>query len=233
MRLILPLFAVLLLAPAASAATLADHEEPHEGLDKVFLFTLTPDEAAKPHAAIFRGTPGKPFGLQIVDAQGKELWIKNGSRGIQTFPTLEPGDYRFVLRGQGAFQVTDKLLDRKDHPVIPYVLNVSPVLGGGTDAYVISPTRNWTLDVGGDVTVEYWDMTGAPETVEAPFNRTARWGSAYVVTVRGEPGTPYSLGFTPTTLPEPTRDSPAPALPLAFAALGLVAVALRRFRRRT
>lgn len=233
MRPVPPLLLLVLLAPAASAATLADFEEPHEGLDKVYPFDLTAEDAEKPHAVVFRSTPGKPFGLQIVDAKGTEMWIKNGSRGIQTFPTLEPGPYRFVLRGQGSFQVTDKMLDRRDHPIIPHVLNVSPTLEGPADAYVLAPSSNWTLDVGGNVTVEYWDLAGAAETVQAPFNRTARWGSAYVLTVRGEPGTPYTIGFTPTTLPERARDAPGPALPLAIAAVGLALLAGRRLRRRT
>lgn len=234
MRLPLFLLALVLLAPLASAETLANFEEPRKGVDALYPFTISNDEANEPRAVIFRNAPTRGFGLILYDDKGEEVWIKNGTRGVQTFPGFPAGNYRFFIRGDGWFQVADKFLDRKDHPTIPHVLNTTATLEG-TDAYVIAPSRNWTIDISGNVSVEYWDMTGISENLTAPFNRTARLGSVYVLTVRGEEGAPYSIGFTPVDLPppEPRRnDSPAPALPLALGAVA-AAFALVRFRRRT
>lgn len=224
---------MLLLAPVASAETLSSFEEPRKGVDALYPFDVTADEAGEARAVIYRNTPGRVFGLVVYDDTGKEIWVKNGTRGIQTLPAFSEGRYSFFIRGDGAFQVTDKFLDRKGHATIPYVLNTTARLDG-TDAYAMAPSQNWTLDVEGNVTVEFWDLSGPSENLTAPFNRTMRWGSAYVLTVRGADDEAYTLGFTPTTLPPPEpKETPAPALPLAFAAVALALVAGRRLRRRT
>lgn len=215
------LLALVLAAPLASAqATLASLEEPHKGLDQVWPVTVTQEESARTNLAIFRNAPTSRFGLIIYDSTGAEVYVQNGTRGIQTLPSLAPGDYRFFVRGQGEFQVTEKGLEK----LIPG--NVSTNLRGA-DAYVLSPSRAYRLEVAGNVSAEFWNLIAEKEQLQAPFARDVTKGGAYVITVRGAEDTPYTLTLVPTEAP-PTGNE-APGLGVAALALALgVAIALRR-----
>lgn len=216
----LVVLALVLLTPLAAAAeTLASLEEPHEGTDRVWDVTILQEEADKPHALVFRNAPGSGFGLVVYDATGAEVFVRNGSRGIQTLPAFPAGEYRFFVRGHGEFQVTDKAWEKLLQG------NVSAQLRG-TDAYIMSPSRPYEMAFEGPVQVEWWDMTGAPETLAPPANRTVKLGGAYVITVRGDEGASYSI-----TLREPVTqvvETPAPALAATLVALGALAVLRRR-----
>lgn len=216
----LVVLALVLFTPLAAAAeTLASLEEPHEGTDKVWDVTILHEEADTPRALIFRNAPGSGFGLTIYDTTGAEVFVRNGSRGIQTLPALPAGEYRFFVRGHGEFQVTDKAWEKLLQG------NVSTQLRG-TDAYIMSPTRPYEMAFEGPVQVEWWDMTGAPEPLTPPATRSVKLGGAYVITVRGDEGASYAITLTEAE-PE-VVETPAPAAAAALIALA----ALAAFRRR-
>lgn len=212
----------LLLPTAVAVESLADFEEPHQGTDKVWDLVVTQDEANARRALVYRNTVGHPFGFIIYDASGAEIFIKNGSRGVQTFPALEAGEYKLFVRGSGEFQVTEKAFERTLTEN-----NISTTLRG-TDAYVLSAGRYWQVDFTGDVRIEWWSLTGVPEIVVPPTNRTAEVGQAYVMTVRGDPGAPYTITLNPVDAP--VKESPGVGLAVFLVALSAL-VGLGRLRR--
>lgn len=216
---------LVLLSPTALAAeSLSDLEEPHKGTDKVWDVTVTNAEANARRVLIYRNEVGHGFGLIIYDSTGAEIFVKNGTRGLQTLPELAAGEYKFFVRGAGEFQVTDKAFER-----IIKENNVSTTLRG-TDAYVLSPSRYWKVDFTGDVTVEWWALTEKAESLTSPVNRTAQAGQGYVMTLRGAEGTPYTISMTPTDAPV----TESPSIGLVALLAGVVGVALAaRFTRRT
>lgn len=213
--------ALILAAPLASGKdTLSSLEEPRKGADQVWDVTITAEEAARTNLVVFRNAPSAVFGLIVYDANGTEVYVKNGTRGLQTLPKLAAGDYRFFVRGSGEFQVTEKGLERL------LTGNVSTTLAG-TDAYVLAPSRHYRIDFAGDVDVEFWNMVEAKEQLEAPFSRNATQGGAYVFTVRGAEGTPYSLTLTPIAAPPEEKETPGVGI-VGFALALAFALVLRR-----
>ena len=212
---------VILLPTAAAAETLVGLEAPHSGTEKIWDVTVLASEARKPYALIYRNLPSQPFGIVVYDAEGAEVFAKNGTRGIQTLPPLEPGPYRFFVRGTGAFQVTDRAFERNN------LSNVTTTLGGTADAYVHSPTKHYDVAFTGDVDVEWWDLTGAPETFRAPASRTASVGKAYVTTVSGAEGAAYTITLTPIGAPAVASETPFVGVGLLVA----VVIALSMARR--
>lgn len=218
------LMVVLLLPVAAAQETLADLEEPHRGTDKVWEVTVTPEEADKARALIYRNGPRSVFGLIVYDASGAEIFSKNGTRGVQTLPALPQGAYRFFVRGSGAFQVTDKIVGRTvEAPLDDVGL-------AGTDAYVLSPRVAENVTIDGSVHVEWWDLTDNAVDLAAPFTRHADPGGVYILTIRGDEGALYSLTLVEAEAP-PTPPSGTPA-PWWLALLGLLGVAVARRRAR-
>lgn len=214
--------ALPLVAPLAAAAeTLTDLEAVHAGTDQLWDVVVLQEESTKHRALVYRNAPTRSFGLVVYDAEGREVFAKNGTRGIQTLPPLEPGAYRFYVRGTGSFQVTGKAFERDN------LTGVDTTLQGAADAYVLAPTKHYDVTFTGDVDVEWWDMTVASETFRAPDNRTAKVGGAYVITVTGAADAPYTVTLTPTQAPTQS-ETPAPGLALLLLlALG-VALARRR-----
>lgn len=222
-RSALLLLALVALAPAAAAQaeTLASFEEPHRGVDAVWDFTVLQEEAGEQRALIFRNPVGAGMGIVIFDSTGKEIFTKNGSRGIQTLPNLTPGNYRFFVRGSGEFQVTEKAFERTIEG------NVSTTLRGA-DAYVLTPTRHYQVQLDGDVEAEFWDMTARAETLTPPAARDVKPGKAYILTVRGDEGAQYGIRLTPTDAPAEENGTPGLAPLLAVLAVALVARLTRR-----
>jgi hypothetical protein len=231
----------LLLVPhgaaQSSVRTLADLEEPILGEDLVVDFTVTPEEAGTPGIAIFLNPPGKPFGLVVYRQDGTEAYVKNGTRGAQPFPALDAGPHKLYLRGAGAVQITRTHLDRLGGG--PEVTEVNGTLRG-TDAYLLAPTRGWTLHVEGDVRVELRDLGGATRQLATPVSENVSRGGVYVLSVRGDEGTPYRAWLEPIG-PEPAatnqtggsedehaHQTPLPGAPLLALALVGAALALRR-----
>lgn len=217
-----PLLALVLLAPIASAQeTLDSLEEPHGGTDKVWDIVVEPDEAGEARAIVFRNPLGRVFTLVIYDANGTEVFIKNGTRGIQTLPPLSPGPHRFFVRGEGEFQVTDKAFE-----LILKVDAVNTTLEG-TDAYVLAPSRPYDVSVTGDVRLEWWPLTESKQEVALPFARSVDKGNAYVMTIRGAEGAAYSITLTPGQAPAPTNEAPGLGAAALVALLALVALTRR------
>lgn len=217
----LVVLALVLLTPFATAAeTLASFEEPHAGTDKVWDVTVLHEEENEPRALVFRNRPGAGFGLVVYDSTGAEVFVRNGSRGIQTLPGLAAGEYRFFVRGEGEFQVTEKAWERTVHD------NVSTTLQG-TDAYILSPTKAYEVAFTGPVQVEWWDMTATPEALTPPDARQAQVGGAYVMTVRGAEGAAYAISLRETE-PVAKAQTPSPALGALLVTLAALAVLRRR-----
>lgn len=227
----LVLLALLPLAPLASAQgtlTLAQLEEPRKGVDATWSVVVTEEDRAIPRAVVYRNVPGNPFGLVVLDGAGNTLFERNGSRGIQTLPILQPGTYTFLVRfREGEFQVIE--------PAFGRTLNesVNASISDGTDAYVIAASRHYEFEVTGAVSVEWFDLQAAgPEALSTPVTRVAGAGKAYVLTLRGAEGAPYGIALretdvAPTT---PTMTEETPGLPM-LALLGVVAL-LAVVRRR-
>lgn len=229
-RLLLALLLLPLAAPLAAATTLSDFEEPQRGEDLVVPFTVTSEEANKPRAIIGRVQPGATFTVSVYAPNGSAVYDRRFTSGIQTFPGLPEGDYRLAIRaGLGEVQVTEKFLDRAN-ATSAGLTDVSRTLDG-TDAWVLSPSRNWRVEVEGEgLKVEVWNLRvpGLP-VLDAPANFTAELGHVYVMTLRGEEATPYRIRLVPIEAPPaPTNDTPAPAVPAALAALVGLALVLRR-----
>lgn len=209
----------LLVPVAAAQETLGDLEEPHAGLDKIWTVRVTPDEANASRALIYRNAPRSPFGLVVYDASGHEVFAKNGTRGVQTLPALPAGDHRFFVRGTGEFQATEKTLGRD-----PQRMSVNATLER-TDAYVLTPQKSVNVSIEGAVRVEWYDLTGGPADVTPPFTRLADPGGVYILTVRGDQGTAYSIALADAATPEPMDHADTPSAPIALVLLlvGLLA----------
>lgn len=203
-------------ANAQTSETLASLEEPHEGSDRVWDITVTEDEADEDRILIYRNQVGKRFNVSITNAEGKEIFTKRGDRGVQTLPGLPAGQYKFFVRGTGAFQVTDKGFGK----TIPEG-NVSANLSG-TDAYVLTSQKYYNVSFTGNVSVEWLSLVSSPDGFEAPGMRLAQAGLPYIITLRGNEDAPYTISFDLAPAP-PTveKDTPAPGMALVvFAALG-------------
>lgn len=219
--------ALVLFAPLAHAQeTLASLEEPHRAtggdvLGRIWNVTVLPEEEGQ-RVLVFRNPPRSGFTLEVYDAAGTIVYDQTGTRGTQAFPALTPGDYRFRVDKAGEFQVTEKILSRTAPE------NVSAQLAG-TDAYLFMPVVAHLIRFGGAVEVEWWDLTGAAERIVSPFERVAPGQHIFVLTVRGEEGAPYSIGFEATEAPpEPDADATPLAAWGALGALGALALARRR-----
>ncbi|HVM45622.1 MAG TPA: hypothetical protein VM582_06775 [Candidatus Thermoplasmatota archaeon] len=214
------LLALLLAAPLAAAqATLESLEEPHAGIDKVWPIVVTEEQAGKQRPVVFRNAPTTPFTLVVYDATGTEVYERRGTRGVQTLPALDAGEYRFFVRGPGAFQVTMRAFERDG------LEDFDGALGGTADAFVLAPSRDYNVTFTGSVRVEWWDMTSTPEDLTPPAERAARKGGAYVITVRGDDATPYAIALEATSAP---AGDDTPGLGVG-ALLGILALlALRR-----
>lgn len=227
MRLSPLLLVPLLLLPVAQAATLSDLEEPVRGSDRIVPFTLTEHEAGLAHLIVFLNPASKPFGLVLYDHQGASVYEQNGTLGVQGMPRLEPGDYRFLIRGDGAFQVVNRTLDR------PAGANTSvqETLTGEVDAYLFVPQSGWSVDLTGDVEVEVRDLTKPAVKHTPPANFTAQPPFPLVLTVRGAPGAAYGITMTPRALEEDAGESETPGAGAALALLATgAALAVRRRR---
>lgn len=222
-------FALILLAPTAtSAKTLADFEEPfvtEEPLGAVLPFQVTPAEAGRDWIVIFRGTPGAPFNLSLVDESGATLYGERGSRGVRTLPEVTPGDYRFTISNAGSFQVARGRLDAGANLTRELV---------GSDAYVAatSATAEKRVTFAGNVTIEAWDLVAQPE----PLAPGAAWrmppGHVVVYTVRGADGSPYTVTVEESAVaPSAPAESPGPGLALLAATISCAALIARRSRR--
>ena len=237
--LTLPLLA-LLVAPMAFAQpgkTLSDFEEPVLGDNLVVDFTVTAEEADKPGIAVFLNPPSRGFGLVVYRADGSTAYERNGTRGVQPFPALPEGAYKAFVRGNGAFQITPRHLDRLGSGA--QVTEANGTLRG-TDAYVLAPTRGWVLHVEGDVQAELRDLGGPTRTLSTPVAANVSTGAAYVLSLRGEEGSAYRVWLEPTG-PEPSTLTPPTAGrgqaggektpgagPLLVALAACAALALRR-----
>lgn len=226
------------LAGAASARTLLDFEEPVVAQSEVLDFTVTPEEAGQPAVVVFLGDPARAFGLSLYRPDGTIAYERNASRGIQALPALQEGVHKFFVRGEGAFQVTNRSLDRLGGR--PAVTDANETLQGGADAWVLVPTRAWNLRVEGNVTAELRDLGGATRQLAPAASTSVSQGAAYVLTLRGANGTAYRAWLEPVGAdPGPTgggrvdgppSETPAPGLlVLALAFVG-AAHALRRRR---
>jgi MYXO-CTERM domain-containing protein len=217
------LLALVLLAPVASAQeTLDSLEEPHAGTDRTWEIVVEPDEAGEARALVFRNPVGKTFTLVIYDANGTEIFIRNGTRGIQTLPGLSAGPHRFFVRGEGEFQVTNKAFER--------ILKVDAVNATleGTDAYILAPSKPYDVRVEGDVRLEWWPLAGEADEPPLPLTRAAATGNGYVFTLRGDEGAAYSISLTPGEAPATaTNEAPGPGA-LALAALVAIVALTRR-----
>lgn len=219
--------ALLLLAPVASAAdTLTTFQEPREGIDQVFPFTLLPEEAERPHALIYRNAIRSPFNLTILDEAGVEVFGKAGGRGAINFPELAPGEYRFFVRGSGEFQVTDQFYIGTAPPE-----SLSENLTG-TDAYVFALPDWYNLTLEGNVSAELFEVAGGKGTLSTPLRFTIAPRSPVVLTLRGEEGAAYTFSTVaieaPPPPPTPTDETPGPALGALLAAVVAVALVARR-----
>ena len=242
---LLLVLAAALVAPSAGAQgarTLSDLEEPVTGENLVMEVRVTPEEAGKDGIVVYLNAPGRPFGLVVYRADGTTAFDKNGTRGVQPFPALTAGAYKFFIRGQGAFQLTTTYLDRLGGN--PVVTEVNGTLRGA-DAYVFAPTRGWILRIEGapGVQAELRDLGGATRTLPLPFEGNFTRGSAYVLTFRGAPGASYRVsmervGPDPVetdgneTRPTPgeggSARTPGPAPAFVAAGVALAALAWRR-----
>jgi len=223
----LALLALVLLAPLADAqSTLASLEEPHLATDadvagRIWAITVLPEEAGEERTLVFRNPVRSPFRLDVYDERGEVVFNQSGTRGIQRLPALAAGDYRFRVDRAADFQVTEKVFSR----VAPE--NVTAQLAG-TDAYVLIPNGDHRVRVEGAVEVEWWEMTGASETLAAPFSRDAPHARPHVLTIRGEEGAAYSIGVEQITLPPEVEAEETPlAVWAPLAALAAVALARR------
>ncbi|HUR69086.1 MAG TPA: hypothetical protein VM370_07550 [Candidatus Thermoplasmatota archaeon] len=214
---------LILLAPVAAAQqaeTLASWEEPHKGTDKVWDLIVTQEEAGAQRALIYLNPPSIRFSFVIYDVNGTEIFVKNGTLGIQTLPALKPGPYKFFIRGSGEIQITEKAFERvlKEN-------NVSARLRG-TDAYVLAPSQFYDVGFTGDVRVDWLAVSGPHEELTPPFTKAAAIGDAYIFTIRGEEATPYTVTLTPTAAPTKAESSGAGLAALLVA--GLAAAVLTR-----
>lgn len=218
----LALVALILAAPQVAAQdTLDAFEEPHVGVDKVWTFTVLPEEANKPRPLVYRNGARSAFNLTLYDAQGGIAFAQNGARGLQTLPGLDAGDYRFFLRGSGEFQVTGKYYaNRQPEPRVEGALH-------GSDAYaLIFP--NWTMvAIEGNVRASWWDLTAGESVIPAGGNVTATASVPYVLTLRGDEGAPYTVMFTPVDAPpQAEEEAEAPGLGLVGALVAIAAALL-------
>lgn len=217
---------VTLLPTAAAVDTLATFEAPHGGSDKLFPFVMLREEAGHQHGLIYRNSAVVKFTLDVVAANGTVVFHKNGTRGIQTLPDLEPGDYTFHVHGDnpGSFQVTDRVLDVFRNNT---TTDVTTRLSGEADAYILTASRNWYVKLSGSVDVEWFDLTTpAARKLIIPANETADVSKAYILTVTGHDGAPYEIHLYPR---EVSKGAPGLA-PIAFLGALLLATAFRRRR---
>lgn len=225
MRLTAAILLLLLLAPLAGAATLADFEKPYRGAPEsggVIPFTVTEEEAGEMRILIYRNSPTRVFNLSVVGESGKTVFEKAGTRGVQTLPALEAGNYRFAItRAPGEFQLTTRDLSK--------LLPVEETLRGPADAFVFVAENRLNLTFEGNVTIEAFNLQKTPETHPANTTLTIEKREVFVFTLTGEEGTPYSI--TKEDLPDappPANETPAPGL----AALALAAFVAMRARGR-
>jgi hypothetical protein len=230
LHLPLALLLVALFAPFAGAQgplpTISDFEEPYvveRVTGAVVPFEVGAEEAGARWLVVFRSTPGNAFNLSVVADNGTAVYTERGSRGIRALPALAEGTYRFVISRDGAFQLTRDVLEGPG--------DRARTLGGGTDAYVASTTGGSPgkeVTFSGNVTIEAWDLVAQPE----PLAPNATWrmpaGHAVVYTVRGAPGTPYTVGVVETAVEEPPADTPAVGALGASAAVAGASLVLRR-----
>lgn len=242
------LFAALILlvaAPLASGKTLSDFEEPHGGENAVIEFDVTREEAGRPRLVVFLNPPSEGFGLIVYRADGSEAYVRNGTRGIQPFPALTEGSYKFFLRGNGLFLLTDRHLDRSPGGNLT-ITDVNETLRGRADTYVLVPTRNWTLHLEGEgMDGLLFDLRGGGANLNGTTSKAVIQGVPYVLALRGAEGETYRLRLEPreggvdngdadpTPTPAATNDAPGPGLLLVAGALGVAAASMRGLRRRT
>lgn len=241
-RLVLVAFLALLTAlPSALAVdTLASFQEPRTGTDQVFDFLVQGDEARNASAVLFLNPTKSSFEILVYAENGTVMFDHRGGRGIQTLPPLEPGRYRFFLRGAGTFAATSRHLAALNNRT-PLVTDVERKLAEPAEGYVFVPLQPYEVHVDGNVTVDWMDMTkpdvaSGTEHLATPVNRTVPIGKPAYLLVRGAVGTPYTVHLNETTLPDaPTPSSPAktplPGAPLAALGLTLAAWACRRRMR--
>lgn len=234
------LLILLTLAPLAGTASaqetlsLDDLEEPQKGVpDTVWRLLVTEEQANETRAVVFRNSLRQSFNLSIVASNGTTVFEDQGARGVRTLPGLPAGTYTMLIRfREGEFQVIG--------PAFGVNLNASTngTIRGKADAYVVAVKSGFNLTVSGNVQAEWFDIRlTEPEHPSMPFTRTALPGSAYVLTLRGAEGTPYSIDLAPTTYVPPTATPdhsghdegiPGPGLLLVLlAALGAVVVRRR------
>lgn len=245
MRRALPplvVLALLLSAPLAAGKTLLDFEEPHGGDNAVIDFGVTRAESGRPRFVVFLNPPSEGFGLIVYRADGSEAYVRNGTRGVQAFPPLEEGTYKFYVRGNGVFLLTDRHLDRPAGGNAT-VNDVNATLDGKADTYVMVPTRNWTLHLKGEgFQGQLINLRGGGADLRDGGNAPVSHLAPYVLILRGDAGAPYRLWLepreggnatvdpTPTPTPSPTAKeaTPGPGALFVAGAVALVALALRR-----
>lgn len=237
-----PLLALVLLLPPVQAQgdlTLADLQEPQVGNDLVVEVRVTAEEAGNATAVVFLNPPTRSFTLVVYDEGGREVYSQRGGRGIQTLPALEEGRHKFFVRGDGAFQVAMRHLDRAGGG--ERVTEAEGTLEG-TLAFALLATRAWALHVEGAVQAELRDLSGATRNLTLPANASIPERTAHVLTLRGAPGAPYRVWLVPvgpepaptTTPATPTgataSETPGPGFSLLLGAT-LAGVVLMRRRR--
>lgn len=219
---LLALALLALAAPIASAGSpLGDLDEPHSGTNVTWDVTVRPEEAGRPYTIIFRNAITETFRMVVYDPAGLVQYTKDASRGAEAMPDLVEGTHRFQIIGNGSFQVTPYVLDRGN------LTDFDGTLTGRTDAFVLPGTRAYNVSITGDVDVEWWPLLSDPQQIETPATLTTEARGAYVITVRGEPGTPYAIDVERILTAATPQETPA----LQLAPL-LAVVALLVLRRR-
>lgn len=196
-------------------------------------------------------TPNKlvTFSILVCDDQGREVWWKNGSRSIDKFPdivppalasprgvdcgkhgtsdegearTMGPGNYTMVLAGRGAFQVTDKFLERGGNT------SVNATLHAPADVWAITPTRAYFVDVtGSGISVEQSDLGENVHDWSTPASLLVQANQSYAFTVTGGEGATYSMTLRPAGDGASARTPGVDLLSLVGVG-ALAAIALRR-----